>query len=242
MIDKDRKNRIKKLQNLRNFATQADVAKEAGISEKTYRNYLEGKTTNADTLIRLADVFGVSVDYLLYPNKPLNIDDVDIHLQTGLSFGAIDRMRQWKRENTDELLSPPIAKTVSLLIEQFDNISVLPAIHEYLKLNAGGEFQLLYRGYDVDGNAKHELLKTELGDDIFSDGQLSLSYWDWDVDNTIDLNEDVIVEARLSMISGKLRKLRDYLIDEEIKWQEKQDEEYRILMDKIEGGEDNGEH
>lgn len=45
---------------------QIDVAYATGIDQKTLSNYETGKTLpDADGLIRLADFFGVSIDYLV---------------------------------------------------------------------------------------------------------------------------------------------------------------------------------
>ncbi len=45
---------------------QTDVAKGTGIDQRTISNYENGKTIpDAYALVRLADFFGVSIDYLL---------------------------------------------------------------------------------------------------------------------------------------------------------------------------------
>jgi transcriptional regulator with XRE-family HTH domain len=45
---------------------QTDVAKGTGIDQRTISNYENGKTIpDAYALVKLADFFGVSVDYLL---------------------------------------------------------------------------------------------------------------------------------------------------------------------------------
>ena len=45
---------------------QTDVAKATGIDQRTISNYENGKTIpDAYALVRLADFFGVSIDYLL---------------------------------------------------------------------------------------------------------------------------------------------------------------------------------
>lgn len=53
---------------------QIDVAKATGIDQKTLSNYETGKTNpDSDAIIKLADFFGVSADYLLgrtAKNKP----------------------------------------------------------------------------------------------------------------------------------------------------------------------------
>lgn len=62
---KSLKNRIRDLREDQDLR-QIDVAVATGIDQKTLSNYETGKT-NPDSiaLIRLADFFGVSVDYLL---------------------------------------------------------------------------------------------------------------------------------------------------------------------------------
>ena len=56
---------------LRNLRTdkdllQIDVAMKTGIDQKTLSNYETGKTLpDADSLIKLADFYGVSIDYLV---------------------------------------------------------------------------------------------------------------------------------------------------------------------------------
>ena len=57
-----------KLKELRRIAgkTQTAVANDLGISQQAYGHYEVGRRTpDADMLRRLADYFGVSVDYLL---------------------------------------------------------------------------------------------------------------------------------------------------------------------------------
>lgn len=45
---------------------QSDLAEKTGIDQRTISNYETGKTApDAYTLIKLADFFGVSIDYLV---------------------------------------------------------------------------------------------------------------------------------------------------------------------------------
>ncbi len=58
-------NRIKALREDRDLR-QIDVAKETGIDQKTLSNYETGKTNpDSYSIIKLADFFDVSTDYLL---------------------------------------------------------------------------------------------------------------------------------------------------------------------------------
>ena len=59
------KNRIRDLREDRDLR-QTDVSKATGIDQKTLSNYETGKTSpDSYALIRLADFFGVSIDYLV---------------------------------------------------------------------------------------------------------------------------------------------------------------------------------
>ena len=58
-------NRIKDLREDRDMR-QSDLARETGIDQRTISNYETGKTApDAYALVKLADFFGVSIDYLL---------------------------------------------------------------------------------------------------------------------------------------------------------------------------------
>ena len=59
------KNRIRDLREDRDLR-QTDVSKATGIDQKTLSNYETGNTSpDSYALIRLADFFGVSIDYLV---------------------------------------------------------------------------------------------------------------------------------------------------------------------------------
>ena len=59
------KNRIKELREDRDLR-QIDVAEKTGIDQRTLSNYETGKTTpDSYAIIKLAEFYGVSCDYLL---------------------------------------------------------------------------------------------------------------------------------------------------------------------------------
>ena len=59
------KNRIKEIRQKRGI-TQAELAKQIGVAQNTLSYWENGKREcDFDMLIRIADIFGVSVDYLL---------------------------------------------------------------------------------------------------------------------------------------------------------------------------------
>ena len=62
--------RLRELRKKRGF-TQAELAERLGVPQTTYSSWeTETCQMNYETLIRLAVVFGVSVDYLL--GRPVN--------------------------------------------------------------------------------------------------------------------------------------------------------------------------
>ena len=86
------KNRIRDLREDRDLR-QTDVSKATGIDQKTLSNYETGKTSpDSYALIRLADFFGVSIDYLVGRTeidiKRSNISDFE-HLRQVYSWVTI---------------------------------------------------------------------------------------------------------------------------------------------------------
>lgn len=59
------RNRIRDLREDRDIR-QSDLAEAVGIDQRTISNYETGRTNpDSDALIKLADFFGVSIDYLV---------------------------------------------------------------------------------------------------------------------------------------------------------------------------------
>lgn len=71
-------NKLKQLREAR-CLTQADIAKEIGVSRERYNQYENNRRSpDYDTLVILAKSFNVSTDYLLgRTDDPLPIRDVD---------------------------------------------------------------------------------------------------------------------------------------------------------------------
>lgn len=75
--------------------TQKEVAEEIGIGQGTYKNYETGaREPNGDTIVALANLFGVTTDYLLgRPNAEPPKDPIDT-LMTVDEMEA-DLMKRW---------------------------------------------------------------------------------------------------------------------------------------------------
>lgn len=74
-----RLNELRKEKNL----TQSDVSKRLRIARETYSRYESGqREMTYASLVELADLFDVSVDYLLgrYDNNPVFLDDTELSM------------------------------------------------------------------------------------------------------------------------------------------------------------------
>ncbi len=82
-------NRIKELRNQKGLL-QSDVAEYIGKSERIVGFYEKGeRDPNTDTLIKLSELFDVSIDYILGKSdirnsKKVNLDDIDIAFASGI--------------------------------------------------------------------------------------------------------------------------------------------------------------
>ncbi len=82
-------NRIKELRNEKSLL-QSDVAEFIGKSERIVGFYEKGeRDPNTDTLIKLSELFDVSIDYILGKSdirnsKKVNLDEIDIAFASGI--------------------------------------------------------------------------------------------------------------------------------------------------------------
>ena len=82
-------NRIKELR-IEKGLLQSDVAKYLGKSERIVGFYERGeRDPNTDTLIKLSELFNVSIDYILGKSdikvsQKINLNDIDIAFASGI--------------------------------------------------------------------------------------------------------------------------------------------------------------
>ncbi len=93
------KNRIKELRTALNL-TQKELGKKLNIAESTISLYESGKREpdNA-TLIKLADIFEVSTDYLLHRDKTFEVSAAKItngRDYEGLSSQSIEKLKSYE--------------------------------------------------------------------------------------------------------------------------------------------------
>ncbi len=102
--------RIHKLRQERRW-TQAQLGEKIGVHQKQISSYERGvNVPSTDVLIRLAEVFDVTLDYLAFEasgaNAPINIRDRELLRR----FEAIDGMTDAEKDLAKELLDLLILK------------------------------------------------------------------------------------------------------------------------------------
>ncbi len=103
--------------SVKSAMSQDDLAQELGITRLSVLNYEKGtRTPDAETLIKIAEFFNVSTDYLLgrtdIPSPRL--DDIAVHALTGLSEAAIEALTScYKSEKANY-----ITLTINALLEE----------------------------------------------------------------------------------------------------------------------------
>lgn len=103
---------------------QSELAKEMGVKRETVNQWEnETRDLKTDYTIKLAKFFGVTCDYIL---RGIISQNVDIHEATGLSNGAIERIKSLQQYTVDGL---------NTLLESQYSINILSAIYSALKIN-----------------------------------------------------------------------------------------------------------
>jgi len=102
--------RIKRLRQENNM-TQADLGKQLGVHQKQISAYERGiNVPSTDILIKLAEVFDVTLDYLAFESKgqpaKLNIQDRELLRR----FEALDKLSDNEKSLAKEILDLIILK------------------------------------------------------------------------------------------------------------------------------------
>lgn len=210
---KAKKSFAERLLELRGDLTQEQVASAAGVTRISIEKYESGKATpKADTLEKLADCFGVSVDYLLGRSdvKPIESPVKEIADSVGLSEAAIQSLIAFnnarKRDRIDSYdYEPAFGEirriTVVLLLSQ----STDPAIrnNDLLTLIA----LYLYGNFDKYYDNFCSIDDTESYGDVSTIG-----FWDSDlgIENSFPANNFEFVDVlMLQRLTDSLRRERE---------------------------------
>lgn len=122
------KERLKKLREQRGI-TQEQVKQAIGCDLKSYRAWeKDGNYPNADYLVELSHLFGVSTDYLLGISDFTNIGNKEMAEETGLSELAIDRLRAINGARPGGEMYPQV---LSVIISSSYFLSFIQQIRSY---------------------------------------------------------------------------------------------------------------
>lgn len=122
------KKRLKKLREQRGI-TQEQVKQAIGCDLKSYRAWeKDGNYPNADYLVELSHLFGVSTDYLLGISDFTNIGNKEMAEETGLSELAIDRLRAINGARPGGEMYPQV---LSVIISSSYFLSFIQQIRSY---------------------------------------------------------------------------------------------------------------
>ena len=97
-----------RLRELRGNRTQTKMAELLGVKPNNYNGWENGKEPNIETLIKIADYHGVTLDYLTGRTDFKNADYQQTTIETGLTENTIKYIRSMSPEVRDIL--EPIAK------------------------------------------------------------------------------------------------------------------------------------
>ena len=109
--------------------TQEQVKQAIGCDLKSYRAWeKDGNYPNADYLVELSHLFGVSTDYLLGISDFTNIGNKEMAEETGLSELAIDRLRAINGARPGGEMYPQV---LSVIISSSYFLSFIQQIRSY---------------------------------------------------------------------------------------------------------------
>ena len=97
-----------RLRELRGNRTQTKMAELLGVKPNNYNGWENGKEPNIETLIKIADYHGVTLDYLTGRPDFKNTDYQQTTIDTGLTENTIKYIRSMSPEVRDIL--EPITK------------------------------------------------------------------------------------------------------------------------------------
>lgn len=88
-----------RLRELRGNRTQTKMAELLGVKPNNYNGWENGKEPNIETLIKIADYHGVTLDYLTGRTDFKNADYQQTTIETGLTENALKGLSQLKKSS-----------------------------------------------------------------------------------------------------------------------------------------------
>lgn len=129
---------LKELRKKGNY-TQEYVARQLGVEVKTYRSWEIGyyknniqffPTINSDKLIKIADLYNVSIDYILGRSSITQVDNTYIHSKIGLSENSIITLEKAKKDQFT-VYSSYIIEIIDFLLNHDETKELIRNLYYY---------------------------------------------------------------------------------------------------------------
>ncbi len=129
---------LKELRKKENY-TQEYVARQLGVEVKTYRSWEIGyyknniqffPTINSDKLIKIADLYNVSIDYILGRSSITQVDNTYIHSKIGLSENSIITLEKAKKDQFT-VYSSYIIEIIDFLLNHDETKELIRNLYYY---------------------------------------------------------------------------------------------------------------
>lgn len=144
--------------------TQADLAKDIGITRQTLAKYIKGeRQPKADVLQSIADRFNMSMDELIKKDAKSFDDETTFLLRcseyTGLSFDALkmlNKLIEYYDTETGRLFIFDNGKEFTEMLSDIivNNIGILYALHDYVRFDGKVEINKLSKERTEKGKLK----------------------------------------------------------------------------------------
>lgn len=81
--------------------TQARIAEDLGVTPQAFSYYVNGREPDYDVLIKIAEYFNVSIDYLLGISQTKHLENIPLNLNFGLNDEAIQNLYKCNEDRDD---------------------------------------------------------------------------------------------------------------------------------------------
>lgn len=151
----------------KSFCDEYEKVTGSSVTIETVRNWEQGRAIpRIDTLISLADFFGVSVDYLLNRSECTSIDNEYIREKTGLNDASISMLETAKKESE-------IEKQIYDLRNNNSSLTVTDTLNIMCKYDTLAHIAKGFRNYLLTEYAVPVQYEPEQGKFTYSDSDFS---------------------------------------------------------------------
>lgn len=114
--------------------TQITIARDLGVTQQAFSYYMNGREPDYDVLIKIAEYFDVSADYLLGISDCKKLENNAIQQELGLSESAIGTLRKYSQSvNVSNCMSS--SDILSQIISSDNFETVLMLLNMYLGMD-----------------------------------------------------------------------------------------------------------